>query len=206
MAQCSGFRWFLRTKIWCGRAIPNYFEGAIDSIESRWKPPAMNLSCGKCKSIRPFSGNPPKCDVCGWVCGTLESESFGSPLKEYARRPHVPRASKSTETFEGFGCLLGLVVVAAIAYGIYYFRFMPDSEYLSSKYNVPIERVDAAPKPHGCAFNDAPLGDKHCHFEKHVYVFDKDNQVIEIDGTPRKCPAGCGPAYRVQQDFQRVDE
>ena len=26
------------------------------------------------------------------------------------------------------------------------------------------------PKPHGCAYNDAPLGDKHCHFEKVVDV------------------------------------
>jgi len=27
----------------------------------------MNLSCWNCKAIQPFSGNPPKCDVCGWV-------------------------------------------------------------------------------------------------------------------------------------------
>lgn len=29
----------------------------------------MNLSSGKCRTIRPFSGQPSKCDVCGWVCG-----------------------------------------------------------------------------------------------------------------------------------------
>src|ERR1700722_19224721 len=27
----------------------------------------MNLSCGKCRCIRPFSGDPPKCDTCGWT-------------------------------------------------------------------------------------------------------------------------------------------
>jgi hypothetical protein len=26
----------------------------------------MNLSCGNCKTIRSFSGQPLKCDVCGW--------------------------------------------------------------------------------------------------------------------------------------------
>jgi hypothetical protein len=24
------------------------------------------------------------------------------------------------------------------------------------------------PKPHGCDFDDAPLGNKHCHYEKQV--------------------------------------
>jgi len=27
----------------------------------------MNLSCGNCKAIRSFSGQPPTCDECGWV-------------------------------------------------------------------------------------------------------------------------------------------
>jgi hypothetical protein len=27
----------------------------------------MNLSCGNCKTIRSFSGQPPACDECGWV-------------------------------------------------------------------------------------------------------------------------------------------
>ena len=30
----------------------------------------MNLSCGNCKTIQNFSGDPPKCDVCGWVYST----------------------------------------------------------------------------------------------------------------------------------------
>lgn len=29
----------------------------------------MNLSCATCRCIRPFSGDPPKCDTCGWVLG-----------------------------------------------------------------------------------------------------------------------------------------
>jgi hypothetical protein len=105
-----------------------------------------------------------------------------------------------------YGGLSILVVLAAIAYGAYYFFFMTDSEQLSGKYNVPVERVTAPPKPHGCAFSDAPLGDKRCHFDKHVYVYDKNGQVIEIAGKPQTCPAECGPAYNVEQVFARVDE
>jgi hypothetical protein len=174
----------------------------------------MNLSCGQCKRIQPFSGEPPKCDVCGWVCGTKtpatenssKSQSFGEPIKDYARVTQTPKASKSSDNFEGLGCLLALVVVAAIGFGVYYFIFMPDKDYLSSKYNVSAERVNAAPKPHGCDFDDAPLGNKHCHYDKHVYVFDQKGKVIETDGTPQTCPTGCGPAYSVEQVFERVQD
>jgi hypothetical protein len=139
---------------------------------------------------------------------TFESvaSSFGEPLKDYARVTQTPKTSKSSDTFEGLGCLLGLVIVAAIGYGGYYFFFMPDKDYLSSKYNVPVERVSAPPKPHGCDFDDAPLGNKHCHYEKHVYVYDKNDQRIEIDGNPQTCPAGCGPAYSVYQAFVKVED
>ena len=36
----------------------------------------MNLSCGKCKAIQPFSGVPPTCEVCGWVCSTTNMRTF----------------------------------------------------------------------------------------------------------------------------------
>jgi hypothetical protein len=164
----------------------------------------MNLSCGQCKRIQPFSGEPPKCDVCGWTIeNSSKSESFGAPLKDYAKNPQKPRSSQGSD---GLGCLLGFGVVAAIAYGVYYFFFMPDKDRLSGKYNVPIERVDAPPKPHGCDFDDAPLGNKHCHYDKHVYVYDKTGQVIEVDGNPQTCSAGCGPAYSVGQVFVKVED
>jgi hypothetical protein len=139
-----------------------------------------------------------------------KGESFGSPLKDYARFPHTPQASRSLDFFQGIGylfaCLLVLVVVGAIMYGFYYFLFMPDREQLSNKYNVPIERVTVQPKPHGCDFSDAPLGDKHCHYDKHVYVYDKNGQVIGIDGKPQTCTAECGPAYSVVQAFIKVED
>jgi hypothetical protein len=97
-------------------------------------------------------------------------------------------------------------VIAAFGFGIYYFFFVPDNQQLANKFSIPVERVNAPPKPHGCAYNDAPLGDKHCHYDKYVYVYDKTGQVIEINGNPQTCPAGCGPAYSVVQVFVRVDE
>lgn len=27
----------------------------------------LNLSCGSCRAVRPFSGSPPVCSVCGWT-------------------------------------------------------------------------------------------------------------------------------------------
>ncbi len=82
---------------------------------------------------------------------------------------------------ENFGRAAGLIVLLIIGLAVYYFFFTPDDERLSKKYNVP-KRVYAQPKPHGCAYNDAPLGDKHCHYEKHVVVYAKNGLVIEEDG------------------------
>jgi hypothetical protein len=38
----------------------------------------VHLSCGQCKCIRPFSGTPPICEVCGWVCGTSKPVDIAS--------------------------------------------------------------------------------------------------------------------------------
>jgi hypothetical protein len=118
----------------------------------------------------------------------------------------VSRTSQTSQTADSFGYLLALVVLAAIGFAVYYVFFMTDSEHLSSKYNVPVERVTVPPKPHGCAYDDAPLGDKHCHYDKHVYVYDRNGQVIEIDGNAQACPTGCGPAYSVGQVFVKVED
>lgn len=106
---------------------------------------------------------------------------------------------------ETVGCMLVLVIVGAIVYGVYYFLIMPDTERLANQYDVPVERVSAPPKPHGCAFGDAPLGDKHCHYDKHVYLYDKNGQLIEVDGKRQQCP-GCGPVWSVEQAYVRVEE
>lgn len=114
------------------------------------------------------------------------------------------RASQKTDQTQGCGLVVAVVIIAAIGYGIYFF-LVPDNEKLASKYNVPVERVAALPEPHGCAYNDAPLGNKHCHYAKHVYVYDQNGQVLQVDGKPQQC-LRCGPVYSVAQVFEKVEE
>lgn len=116
----------------------------------------MNLSCGKCKTIQYFSGNPPKCDVCGWVCGT------STPLR---------KVKDGVAASVGFLMKIAAfwAVVAVIGY-VLYLVFAPEQRKLSNEYNVPVDQVFVQAKPHGCDFADAPLGVKHCHYEKRVDV------------------------------------
>lgn len=161
----------------------------------------MNLSCGKCKTIRPFSGNPPRCDVCGWVCGT---ESISSMRKASSLSTHTPQrrtvAHAYNKAAEGVAkAVLFLVKIAAfwfaVAAVIYvcYLIFASDQTKLASEYGVTEDHVFVQPKPHGCDFDDAPLGNKHCHYEKHVEV-------------ERACP---GPDCRVTSvyvSWSKIDE
>lgn len=115
-------------------------------------------------------------------------------------------AEQKSDPGETIGCLLVLAFVGVIIWGVCYFFFTPDNEQLANKYNVSVERVAAPAKPHGCAFSDAPLGDKHCHYDKHVYVYDKWGDLIELDGKRQSCSGGCGAAWSVEQRYEKVDE
>jgi len=162
------------------------------------------------------SSGKPRGDLSSKNYGQMtHDEILGEHARRYAQDSQASQRSQSVRASNAalnskisdiLGGLSILVVLALMAFGIYYFFFMPDSERLSGKYNVPVERVAAPREPHGCAFTDAPLGDKHCHFDKHVYVRDPSGQVSEIDGKGQTCPAGCGPVYSVEQVFVRVDE
>jgi hypothetical protein len=61
---------------------------------------------------------------------------------------------------------LGFVGVIYVLYLI----FASDQTKLASEYSVGEGHVFVQPKPHGCDCDDAPLGNKHCHYEKHVEV------------------------------------
>jgi hypothetical protein len=89
----------------------------------------VNLSCGNCKAIQPFYGDPPKCDV---AAGCVELKSnFGIVWTDWV---------------------------------------MPEKQRLAEDYRVNQGQVFVEPKPLGCDFDDAPLGNKHCHYEKVVDV------------------------------------
>ena len=84
------------------------------------------------------------------------------------------------------------VVLAVIVY-VLFLLFASDQTKLSNEYKVPEDHIFMQPKPHGCDFDDAPLGNKHCHFEKKVDVV-------------RACP---GPNCRVTDvyvSWNKVDE
>jgi hypothetical protein len=125
----------------------------------------MNLSCGKCRAIRTFSGNPPKCDVCGWVCETESTETTNRQnLRKQGQQPVSGDWEKRV-----FSKLFGwAIVISAILVVIYWLT--PEQEKLANEYHISKQNVVVEPKPHGCDFDDAPLGNKHCHFEKNVDV------------------------------------
>jgi hypothetical protein len=76
-------------------------------------------------------------------------------------------------------------------FGIYWFT--PEEQKLADEYHVAKQNVIIEPKPHGCDFGDAPLGNKHCHYEKSVDV-------------SQKCPqAGCA-ATAVYVTWRKVEE
>jgi hypothetical protein len=105
----------------------------------------------------------------------------------------------------GGGCIVGLIILVLVGFGVYNYFDTPDSEALSSQYGIPKERAYVQSKPHGCAYNDAPLGDKHCHYEKHIIVYSQDGRVVEKDGShATECPS-C-QVWSVELTWQKIQE
>jgi hypothetical protein len=42
----------------------------------------------------------------------------------------------------------------------------PEQQRIANEYHISKDKVFIEPKPHGCDFNDSPLGNKHCHYER----------------------------------------
>ena len=113
----------------------------------------MNLSCANCKAIRNFSGDPPKCDVCGWTVNAAPKYGLKQGIENLAR---------------GLVKAVGYLFLVLIGGYIFYQFFLPDRIKIANEYNLPESQVFVETKPHGCDFEDAPLGNKHCHYEKEV--------------------------------------
>lgn len=148
----------------------------------------MNLSCGNCKAIRPVSGNPPKCDVCGWVCGT---EYTDSPITYNAPSRHTDEddlydtihsavsdalAAQPKPKQRNYGMDL-LYFVGAIML----FTVVPDSYsrkpwvnkfIYSIRYSVDSSQViqTMSGPPSDCDFSKAPIGVKGCEYVKKAEV------------------------------------
>jgi hypothetical protein len=90
------------------------------------------------------------------------------------------------------GLLVRLVFIIVAIYVVWYW-ITPEKERIALKYMISKDAVVVEPKPHGCAFDDAPLGDKHCHYER----------IVDVQ---RECPqAGCR-ATGVYVHWERVEE
>jgi|HubBroStandDraft_2_1064218.scaffolds.fasta_scaffold48379_3 hypothetical protein len=62
--------------------------------------------------------------------------------------------------------------VAAIVLGLWALSYWltPEKQRIAAHYKISEDHVVIDPEPHGCSFTDAPLGDKHCHYEQVVSV------------------------------------
>ena len=147
----------------------------------------MNLPCNNCRTIRPFSGQPPSCEVCGSERPSHSPENApASSRRDTDVQPVEPVQVWTGEEAVGRGILLRVaflaIVILAVAYLAFHFGLPtwyltawkhaePPSQYgIALKYNVAMEQVIMDPKPQGCDFNDSPIGEKHCHFETSVNV------------------------------------
>jgi hypothetical protein len=65
-----------------------------------------------------------------------------------------------------------VVVIIVIIVGIVAFEYwrLGDKGRFALQYHISPDVVVVEPRPHGCDFDDPPLGNKHCHFEKEVDV------------------------------------
>jgi len=156
----------------------------------------MKMPCGNCKAIRTFSGEPPRCEVCGREgAAALEKveENFDEPV------------AQKTEQKIGLGRLLQVAVWAVLIVGAGYLLvqylsperhpdFLTPGKYqLALKYNLTEDQVFMDEKPKGCDFSDDPPGDKHCNFEQSLNVV-------------RKCPELNCPVERVYVSWRKVKD
>lgn len=84
--------------------------------------------------------------------------------------------------------LKAIAVIAVLAVAAWW--LMPDnwrSKY-AVRYQVEPDQVFIDQKPHNCDWLSAPLGDKHCHYDSVVMVYNPDGKVI--DGTGVQVNAG----------------
>ena len=74
------------------------------------------------------------------------------------------------------GAFIGLLIVVGIVVWIWQPQWL-----VKRWYSEGARQVSIAPKPHDCEFMTAPLGDKHCHYDK---VIDKVMWATSTRGDP----------------------
>lgn len=135
----------------------------------------MNFVCDNCKAVRPFSGQPLACDFCGWQRNSASRQATNVPAEE-------PAQVWAGEQKVALGVILRVVIGGILVVGAVYLVAewassgkqsglqTPGKYQLALKYNLTEDQVFMDPKPSGCDFTNAPLGEKHCHFEQDLNV------------------------------------
>src|ERR1035438_654272 len=74
--------------------------------------------------------------------------------------------------------ILGIAVLAVIVWWL-----LPDDWRIkyAAEYMLDTDQVIIERKPHNCEWNSSPIGDKHCHYDAMIMVYNFDGRVI--DGT-----------------------
>lgn len=144
-------------------------------------PSPVHLACGKCKSIRTFSGTPLACEVCGWVCPTALQQALFSAEK--TTNPTKQEGQTKAPSKRGGGIIVWLVVFL----GFYLFNHFDGMGELQRLYYRIFYGKDSSTvvidrEPHDCDFLKAPIGDKYCHFDKEV-VYDKQSDTVYVGYT-----------------------
>jgi len=110
----------------------------------------VHLSCGQCRKIQQFSGEPPRCEICGWQVGPLFKEKpfdGGEVAPKFQRKQNpinkllapVGPAVEKIIKFVVFGSLslVGLLLL------VYWLK--PEKEKLAEQYGVSADKVFVEP-------------------------------------------------------------
>ena len=88
---------------------------------------------------------------------------------------------------DAWGCLWGLVILAALGWVIWYIlpTSWTDPLLYSMEYSVNMDQVHRNPRPSDCDWGHAPLGDKGCHYKKTVAAYNAGGYLVAGDDAPR---------------------
>jgi hypothetical protein len=110
------------------------------------------------------------CEHCGAKDWTTAKRVSGTPSESTENRPYKPKKTFGEHVQDAIGVFVKIAVVGVLLFAVVHW-LTPEKQQLAEEYSVPQNAVVVEPKPHGCDFGDAPLGNKHCLYEK---VIDAD--------------------------------
>jgi hypothetical protein len=98
--------------------------------------------------------------------------------------------------------IFGIVVLAFVVWWL-----VPDDWRIkyAAEYMLDTDRIVIEHKPFNCDWDSAPIGSKHCHYEKLVTVYNQDDKIIEGPAQANPLPDDQKSA-KVHVGWQRVED